>query len=292
MASVDDAAWLWIVFAAGVATIPFVQGFSSSRVFFIRDLSLYFWGRYLWLRRTLLSGEWPLWDPYIGGGQSAVADALHQMFLLPVLIIRLLGSEVVSFNLWVLLPFPFAAVGTAVFLGRAFLARIRAGLHRVRGVGTSRIDGNFPNMSWSVAAMPWVLWAVDELVNRPGAARLAALAGAVAFQALAGEPVTFFLTALLVVGAGRRPAACSTQQNASDQARAVTWSAVVCSFGAALAAIQLVPMVHAATLAERCQSILKDVWSLHPLALLETGSSTFLATTSRHRPSDAPWLRS
>ncbi len=74
-----------VVFAAGVATIPFAQGFSSSRVFYIRDLSLYFWGRYLWLRRTLLSGEWPLWDPYIGGGQSAVADALHQMFLLPVL---------------------------------------------------------------------------------------------------------------------------------------------------------------------------------------------------------------
>ena len=69
--------WLWLV--AAVAAVPFLRGLTGSGVFYIRDLSLNFWGRYLWLRRAWLSGEWPLWDPYVGGGQSAHSDALHQM---------------------------------------------------------------------------------------------------------------------------------------------------------------------------------------------------------------------
>jgi hypothetical protein len=44
---------------------------TSSRVFYIRDLSKFFWSRYLSLRRELWSGTFPLWDPYVGGGQSA-----------------------------------------------------------------------------------------------------------------------------------------------------------------------------------------------------------------------------
>ena len=108
--------WLWLCLALCAASIPFLSGLSLSRVFYIRDLSLFFWGRYVWLRRTIFAGEWPLWDPYVGGGQSAVADALHQLFLLPVLAVRLIGSEVVGFNLWVALPFPVAAIGAWAFL--------------------------------------------------------------------------------------------------------------------------------------------------------------------------------
>ena len=54
-------------------------------------------------------------------------------------------------------------------------------------------------MSWSVAAMPWVLWAVDRLVEIPGPPRLMVLAIAVAFQALAGEPVTLSATAAVLL---------------------------------------------------------------------------------------------
>ena len=46
-----------------VATIPFLPGITGSRVFYVRDLSMVFWGRYLWLRHELLSGSFPLWDP-------------------------------------------------------------------------------------------------------------------------------------------------------------------------------------------------------------------------------------
>src|SRR4029450_5443349 len=119
-------AWLWAVAAVVLAALPLAPGFTGSRIFYIRDLSWYFWGRYLWLRRAWLGGEWPLWDPYVGGGQAAVADALHQMFLLPVLAIRLIGSEVLGFNLWIALPFPFAILGTWLFFRPRFSAAASA----------------------------------------------------------------------------------------------------------------------------------------------------------------------
>src|SRR5271169_6530206 len=83
-------AWAWASLAVCAATIPFLPGLTGSRVFYIRDLSMSFWGRYLWLRHELLSGGFPLWDPYEAAGQSAVADALHQLFLLPALAVRLI----------------------------------------------------------------------------------------------------------------------------------------------------------------------------------------------------------
>src|SRR6476646_5550104 len=110
-ASLQPPGWVWALLAACGAALPFLRGLTSARVFYIRDLSLYFWGRYLWLRRAWLSGQWPLWDPYVGGGQPAYSDALHQMFLLPAVLVRLIGSEVLGFNLWVELPFPLAALG-------------------------------------------------------------------------------------------------------------------------------------------------------------------------------------
>jgi hypothetical protein len=265
------AAWMWAALAACAAVLPVVPGLVGSRVFYIRDLSLYFWGRYLWIRGAWRGGEWPLWDPYVGGGQSALADALHQMFLAPAVLLRLLGNEVLGFNLWVAAPFPLAAVGAWCFLARrtsAPAATLGALAFALCGPVVS--TGNFPNLSWSVAFMPWVLWATDAAVARGTAGRIALLPVAVAFQALAGEPVTLFATLLLAAG-------YAAAWGGSHGAIAVPrlwlrlWRAGAgFALGLALAAVQLIPLVHAAVLAERSEAITQDFWSLRPTALLET----------------------
>jgi hypothetical protein len=244
---------------------------TGSRIFYIRDLGLHFWGNYLWLRRSLLSGEWPLWDPYVGGGQSAAADAIRQMFLLPSLLVRLIGSEALGFNLWVALPFPIAAVGAWAFFSRRFSAPASAVAAIAFSIsGPILSTGNFPNLSWSVAAIPWVLWAVDRVASTPGPRRFVALAFAVAFQALAGEPVTLLATLVLslafalAVGTGRSNATLRSRMKHAVQ---VT---IGFALGLSLAAIQLVPLAQAASLSQRSDGIGKDFWSLHPLALLET----------------------
>jgi hypothetical protein len=258
--------WAWAASAALIATIPFAQGLTGSRIFYIRDLSLYFWGRYLWLRRTLWSGEWPLWDPYIGAGQAAFSDALHQMFLLPVLLVRMVGNEALGFNLWVLTAFPFAAVGAWGFFARRFSPMASSlGAITFAACGPMISTGNFPNMSWSVAAIPWALWAVDCAASRPSPRSVAAIALAVAFQAFAGEPVTLFATFLLSAGF----VLMVPTVPALERIRGLAAVGIGLGLGTCLAAIQLVPMMHAATVAQRAEHIYSDLWSLHPRALPE-----------------------
>jgi hypothetical protein len=265
---------VWAAIAAAAAIVPFASGLSGSRIFYIRDLSLHFWERFLWLRRTLWSGEWPLWDPYLAAGQSATADGLHQMFLLPVLLLRLAGSEVLSFNLWVLLPFPVAALGAWVLFSRRFAAPAAAlGAIAFAVCGPTVSSGNFPNMSWSVAAMPWVVAAADRLAMTPSPRAAAWLALAVAFEALASEPVTLYATLATTIVFAIWVAVPAPMPMAVRVRRLALVSGAI-GLGVLLAAIQLVPMGLAARAAERASEVGQryggNLWSLQPLALVET----------------------
>ena len=112
----------WPVLAALVALLPFIRGFSTTNVFFVRDLGLFFWPRHLWLWQTVREGDWPLWDPYAAAGQSAVADPLNHFFLLPATIVRVLAPPVLGFNFWVAAPAAILAIGTCVWLRRRLCA--------------------------------------------------------------------------------------------------------------------------------------------------------------------------
>ena len=265
------AAWLWASGAALAASLPFLPAIVQSRVFYIRDLSQSFWGRYLWLRRALWSGDWPLWDPYVAGGQAAVADGLHQMFLLPALAVRLIGTEVFGFGLWVALPFPLAALGAWVFLARRFSApasTLGAIAYAVSGPVIS--TGNFPNMSWSVALLPWVVAAVDRVIDTPTARRVAVLALAVGLQALSGEPVTLLATLVVSSVYTVLRAGASTTATARRKLTAIAAVAFAVALGLALSSIQLLPMAQAAAQSRRSGTVEGGFWSLQPLGLLET----------------------
>ena len=62
----------WPLAALAAATIPVAGMFTLSRLFFLRDLTLAFRSRFLFLRHSVFSGTFPLWDPYPANGQSAV----------------------------------------------------------------------------------------------------------------------------------------------------------------------------------------------------------------------------
>ncbi|HEY3884834.1 MAG TPA: hypothetical protein VGL62_06490, partial [Vicinamibacterales bacterium] len=156
--------------------------FSLHRIFFVRDLSLFFWSRHLWLRHTIFAGHAPWWDPYVASGQSAIADALNQLLMPVTLAIRLLPSDVISFNLWTALPVPIAALGAFAFLRervRAPAAALGALIFALGGPAVSMV--NAPNLSWSVALMPWVLVACAR-----SGRRATAVAIVFALQALSG----------------------------------------------------------------------------------------------------------
>ena len=256
----QTVAW-WPLVVALLTIIPILGVFTTAKVFYVRDLTFFFWSRHLWFRHTVLSGALPLWDPYMAGGQSAVADALNQVFMPLTTLVRLLPSDVVSFNVWVALPVPLSGLGMYAFLRRRAspsASTLGACAFGLSGPIVSML--NAPNLSWSVAAMPWVMWAVDRLVVQVSVRRCGLLAVIIALQALAGEPVTLASTAVV---------ALAYAANHRHALRSVLWVAAAGAAGALLAAGQLGPTIASGIAAHRGAVASPDFWSLHPLGAIE-----------------------
>jgi hypothetical protein len=198
------------------------------------------------------------------------------------LAIRLLPSDVVSFNLWVALPLPVAAVGTFVFLRRRF-APDRADAAAAFGACVFALSGpavtmiNLPNLAWSVALIPWVLAGRSP----------ASIAVAYGLQALCGEPVTWVATGLLAAVANIRLSADAT--GASTFRRHVS-VLVGLALGALLAAAQLVPTAIASMRAHRGALATPDFWSLHPLSLWEALAPNLFGNYYDAFLADLPWM--
>ena len=187
------------------------------------------------------------------------------------MLLKFAGPEVLGFNLWVALPLPVAALGAFLFFARRFSApasALGAIAFALSGPILSSLD--FPNLSWSVAGLPWVLWAVDRVVSDPQPRAMAMVALTVAQQALAGEPVTLGASLALASLYGLIAAPPTVVAPTSAIARRTVALGVGLALGLMLAGIQLIPMQRAAALSERSTVILSDSWSVHPLALVET----------------------
>jgi prepilin-type N-terminal cleavage/methylation domain-containing protein len=266
----------WVLSVLLLSLLPVGGLFTTSRIFFVRDLSFFFWSRHLWLRHTVFAGQVPWWDPHVASGQSAIADALNQLVMPVTLAVRLLPSDVVSFNLWVGLPLPVAALGTFVFLRRRF-APDRADAAAALGAAVFVLSGpvasmvNLPNLAWSVALMPWVL-AADSV---------AWIAVAFGFQALCGEPVTWVATAALAL------VSALSDKNALARVGRVLAGLVL---GALLASAQLVPTTLASVRAHRSALATPDFWSLHPLSLWETLAPHLFGDYYDAFLADLPWM--
>jgi len=255
---------LWALVAVAAATLPVHGLFTVSRLFYIRDLTLAFRSRFLFLRHTVGSGVWPLWDPYPGNGQAAVNDALYQLFHLPSLPLRLLLPEIPAYNLWIALPVPLAALGAYLFLRRKVSPpAAAAGAIAFAAAGPVVSTTNFPNMSWSVAAVPFVFWSLERVFERPARGSVTWLAIAVACQALAGEPVTLAATLAMAGAYVVLPA------RRWHDVRLTVLCATGMIAGVLLSAIQYVPLVLATRHSMRGAFAVSDFWAFHPLALVE-----------------------
>jgi prepilin-type N-terminal cleavage/methylation domain-containing protein len=273
----------WILVVLALSFLPVAGLFTTHKIFFVRDLSFFFWSRHLWLRHTLAAGSAPWWDPYVAGGQSAIADALNQLLMPVTLAIRRLPSDVVSFNLWIALPLPVAALGTFLFLRRRIqntsAAALGACAFALSGPIVSML--NTPNLSWSVACLPWVLLATEHVLDKGSLRAVWMLAIAFALQALCGEPVTWAATGVVAIGYAISEGGCFRRQ-------AEVVAALVA--GALLAAAQLVPTAMAGMRAHRAMLATPDFWSLHPFSLWEMVAPHLFGNYYDAFLADLPWM--
>ena len=256
--------FVWPLLALAVAIVPIAGVFTRTRLFFVRDLTMAFRPRFLFLRHAIASGTLPLWDPYTAHGQAAINDALYQLFHIPSLPIRLLLPEVQAYNLWIALPVPLSALGMYLFLRRQLRAPAAAfGAIAFALAGPTVSSTNFPNMSWSICAVPFVFWALELVFERRSFASAALLALMIALQALAGEPVSLAVTLAIAVGYATLRA---RRHRDWRLAMLVAFGMVM---GCLLAAVQYVPLGLATRASARGQLVDTDFWTFHPLALIE-----------------------
>lgn len=277
---------LWPALPALAAVLAVPGLFSTTRIFYVRDLAFGFWPLHLWLRHTVLEGESLCWDPYVGMGAPTASDPIRQLAFAPGLLLRLALPEVLGFNLWVALPFPIAGVG-AYLLCRRFVPAQAAALGGAlfAAAGPTLSTGNFPNLAWTISLAPWVLWSAWRLADRPCAAEFSSFAVAIALQLCAAEPVTACVTAAIAVAA---PVVVASGRSAL--ARCGTVLAGVAA-GALLAGFYTFPLIDAASRSMRTPSAnpnVTGVWSIHPLAIVETVAPFLFGDTITHGRGASP----
>lgn len=243
-----------------LASIWLLRGaFSTERIFFVRDLTLYTWPLTRWLRTTFAGGHLPIWNPSIGFGQAVVADPSLQLLFPFTILPRLFLPDPVGLNVAVAMAYPVGAAGAYVWLRRRMTpgaASLGATLFVASGPFLAM--GYMLNLSWSVALLPWVLWATDGAVERPDRRRIGVLALAFALLAVAGEPLVLAVTAILaVLSAATGVAAVG---GCSWRACLRSTGVVVAAglLGACVAAVQLLPALDQSSRSLRSDGTLPD----------------------------------
>ena len=274
--AVSDSPVLCVLVA--LLAVPGV--FSLTSVFYVRDLATFFFPHHLWARGVLLSGGFPLWNPYLGCGYATGNDPALQTFFPPVLLLRLLPA-VLGFNLIVALPIAVAALGTYRFLASKVSASAAClGSLVFAASGPILSTANMPNLAWSCALMPWVFSTVDGLIVARTGRRIACAALAFGLMLLAGEPVTFAATV----------AAALAYAVTFGGGAALGSAALSLAFGVLLSAVQLVPTAAITPGSIRSSGALRDMWSLHPARLFETIAPNLFGKYTGYPNEITQWL--
>lgn len=141
------------------------------------------------LRRSLDRGEFPFWDPYLGGGAPSFASLVPQYFFPPALLVVLLGAGRLITNIYLLLLIFCSGFLTWLLLRRHVEHRPAA----LAGAIAFMFSGAVVMTAPSVVGQPIAFFSLPLLVTArlleaPSARRAAQLALAFAFVALATFP--------------------------------------------------------------------------------------------------------
>jgi hypothetical protein len=141
------------------------------------------------LRRSLRRGEFPFWDPYLGGGAPSFASLVPQYLFPPALLVVLLGNGRLITNVYILLLIFSSGLLTWFFLRR----HVEHWPAALAGAIAFMLSGAVVMTAPSVVGQPIAFFSLPLLVTArlleaPNRRRAAQLALAFAFVALATFP--------------------------------------------------------------------------------------------------------
>jgi len=232
------SALLWLL----VMTRPHNPTYEESRPPAVYDFFSYYRPNAAWAFERMRRGELPLWNPYQGFGQPFLAT-LQTGVLYPPNALHLLLATQPAFTGLAFLHLGLAAAFAAGLARALGAGSLGAGLAGLLYAGSLQLWGSAwtPPTLYTAAWAPGVLLAVERAVERPSALRTAALAGALAMQALAGWPYAVAMTGLAASATGAAALARRWLRFRRAPLGAALALALGASAGALLAAPQLLP---------------------------------------------------
>src|SRR5437867_1108837 len=183
---------------AALAALLFAPVLVGGRIFYERDIHLWFWGQTETLVRCVAAGSWPVWDPYLAFGHPLWANPGAQV-LYPVSWANLLVQPTTFYTLYVVFHYLFAGFGTYLLgrrIGLGFPAALAAAAFWISSgpfLSFVSLWQHYAGLAW----MPWVLLAGERAWAEPSSRRAMVWGLAAAGQALAGSVDACLMTAVV-----------------------------------------------------------------------------------------------
>ncbi len=186
-----------------VAAAFFDRVLFRGEVFFSRDVAPFFYPMKHFLVSAVRAGELPLWNPWVAGGEPFFAS-LQPGLLYPGSLVLYGLPMPAAFDWLVVLHYPLAGAGLALLLrrwGHGWTAAVMGGSVFMLG-GFFVSLGNFINNLQTVAWLPWLFLAWDNVLDGGRIRDLLLFAVLCGVAFLGGEPQMLALGLALVFAHG------------------------------------------------------------------------------------------
>lgn len=255
---------------------------AADRMHFTDDILIKDYPARTGLFRTLLSGYFPLWDPYQFGGWPGAANCEAGLYYpLNWIVIPFTGSPEAAFRAteWLVLLHLLLAGAGAYRLGRhAGLSGWGAMLSAVAFTFCGFHDAHkkHTNLIFTLAWLPWLLLGAEQWIREKNEKHIFRMTVLLAVTYLAGHPqsalyITLFLAARFLYAAGDETRGFSTGRFAAWIGRSLP-AGVMVVMAFALTCVQWIPTMELIQQGERASAdvfVSSTEFSLPPLELVE-----------------------
>jgi hypothetical protein len=269
---------LWPHAKAGAALAilvlaTFAPVLPASRVLFERDIHAYWHPHRAALRAAVAEAGVPLWNPWIGFGAPFLADASSAQMAYP--------------PTWLLLPLPLPLQFELLAIAHSLLAALGAAALARRLIGGGALPALVAGACYALAGpllsavslyhhfagaafMPWVLWALEGLLQRRDRRSALVLGAWSAGQLLAGSGDLVLMTALLALA---RAALELRGTRGREWVGLLRPLALAAALSLSIGAVQWLPTLERGVHGLRATQDFRTrtYWSLHPSSLVDLG---------------------
>ena len=161
------------------------------------DVGIYFYPMWEFVRRCLLQGELPFWNPYINGGQPLIGNPQMGVFYPLTPLLLWLPTER-WLSLMTALHLLWSGVGMMLWLRALGCSPLASAWGACAWMGCTAVvaRAQFPPFLMSIGWYPWVLWGVERVWQQPGWRYALWLAGIGALCIMAAHPQSAYMIAL------------------------------------------------------------------------------------------------